>query len=143
MFIHLVILQMHWPRIYMINFLKSYTNFLLVGGIGAFVYNVPDLENDQRLKISLRSVENEDTTPISQVVSLSNCAHNCIVNVTLVSYTRKSYLKSFSLLFGIWRWGTSKCKLFHVNSRWIWTMEGMIGFFSLDMERWRSIHDVV
>ncbi|KAG5007461.1 hypothetical protein JHK85_026003 [Glycine max] len=36
------------------------------GGIGAFVYNVPDLENDQRLKISLRSVENEDTTPISQ-----------------------------------------------------------------------------
>ncbi|KAL5142772.1 hypothetical protein HKD37_09G025892 [Glycine soja] len=56
-------------------------------GIGAFVYNVPDLENDQRLKISLRSVENEDTTPISQVVSLSNCAHNCIVNVTLVSYT--------------------------------------------------------
>ncbi|KAL2967782.1 hypothetical protein AAZX31_16G193700 [Glycine max] len=35
-------------------------------GIGAVVYNVPELENDQRLKISLRSVENEDTTPISQ-----------------------------------------------------------------------------
>lgn len=35
-------------------------------GIGAVVYKVPELENDQRLKISLRSVENEDTTPISQ-----------------------------------------------------------------------------
>jgi len=55
-------------------------------GIGAVVYNVPELENDQRLKISLRSVENEDTTPISQVVPLSNCAY-CIFNVTLVSYT--------------------------------------------------------
>ncbi|KAG4941914.1 hypothetical protein JHK87_045785 [Glycine soja] len=38
----------------------------LLRGIGAVVYNVPELENDQRLKISLRSVENEDTTPISQ-----------------------------------------------------------------------------
>jgi hypothetical protein len=37
-------------------------------GIGAVVYNVPELENDQKLKISLRSLENEDTTPISQVV---------------------------------------------------------------------------
>ncbi|XP_027357338.1 uncharacterized protein LOC113866734 [Abrus precatorius] len=35
-------------------------------GIGAVVYKVQELENDQRLKISLRSVENEDTTPISQ-----------------------------------------------------------------------------
>ncbi|CAJ1952251.1 unnamed protein product [Sphenostylis stenocarpa] len=35
-------------------------------GIGAVVYEVPELENDQRLKISLRSVENEDTIPISQ-----------------------------------------------------------------------------
>lgn len=35
-------------------------------GIGAVVYNVPELENDQKLKISLRSVDNEDTTPISQ-----------------------------------------------------------------------------
>ncbi|KAK7364172.1 hypothetical protein VNO80_12623 [Phaseolus coccineus] len=35
-------------------------------GIGAVVYKVPELENDQLLKISLRSVENEDTTPITQ-----------------------------------------------------------------------------
>ncbi|CAJ2667200.1 unnamed protein product [Trifolium pratense] len=39
---------------------------LKLRGIGAVVYNVPELENDQKLKISLRSVENEDTTPISQ-----------------------------------------------------------------------------
>ncbi|KAK1324797.1 hypothetical protein QJS10_CPA01g00203 [Acorus calamus] len=35
-------------------------------GIGAVVYKVPDLENDQLLKISLRSIEIEDTTVISQ-----------------------------------------------------------------------------
>ncbi|KAK4567423.1 hypothetical protein RGQ29_003276 [Quercus rubra] len=35
-------------------------------GIGAVVYRVPELENDQLLKISLRSVDSEDTTPISQ-----------------------------------------------------------------------------
>ncbi|KAJ8625619.1 hypothetical protein MRB53_034149 [Persea americana] len=35
-------------------------------GIGAVVYRVPELKNDEFLKISLRSVENEDTTPISQ-----------------------------------------------------------------------------
>ncbi|RDY14246.1 hypothetical protein CR513_00706, partial [Mucuna pruriens] len=35
-------------------------------GIGAVVYKVAELENDQRLKISLRSVDNEDTIPISQ-----------------------------------------------------------------------------
>ncbi|KAA8542904.1 hypothetical protein F0562_024061 [Nyssa sinensis] len=35
-------------------------------GIGAVVYKVSELQNDQLLKISLRSVENEDTTPISQ-----------------------------------------------------------------------------
>ncbi|KAL5815398.1 hypothetical protein ACOSQ3_026181 [Xanthoceras sorbifolium] len=39
---------------------------LKLRGIGAVVYTVPDLDNDQLLKISLRSVENEDTTPISQ-----------------------------------------------------------------------------
>lgn len=37
-------------------------------GIGAVVYGVPELKNDQLLKISLRSIDNEDTTPISQVV---------------------------------------------------------------------------
>lgn len=36
-------------------------------GIGAVVYRVPELENDLMLKISLRSVDDEDTTPISQV----------------------------------------------------------------------------
>ncbi|KAL3512451.1 hypothetical protein ACH5RR_025168 [Cinchona calisaya] len=35
-------------------------------GIGAVVYKVPEVENDQLLKISLRSIENEDTTQISQ-----------------------------------------------------------------------------
>lgn len=36
-------------------------------GIGAVVYRVPELENDQLLKISLRSLDCEDTTPISEV----------------------------------------------------------------------------
>jgi len=31
------------------------------------LYKEPYLENDQRIKISTRGVENEDTTPISQV----------------------------------------------------------------------------
>ncbi|KAK1406669.1 hypothetical protein QVD17_42177 [Tagetes erecta] len=35
-------------------------------GIGAVVYRVPELEDDQMLKISLRSIDNEDTTSISQ-----------------------------------------------------------------------------
>ncbi|KAJ0106181.1 hypothetical protein Patl1_19508 [Pistacia atlantica] len=35
-------------------------------GIGAVVYRVPELENDKLVKISLRSVESEDTTPVSQ-----------------------------------------------------------------------------
>ncbi|XP_044477385.1 uncharacterized protein LOC123204670 [Mangifera indica] len=35
-------------------------------GIGAVVYKVPELKNDKLVKISLRSVESEDTTPISQ-----------------------------------------------------------------------------
>ncbi|XP_024989456.1 uncharacterized protein LOC112524061 [Cynara cardunculus var. scolymus] len=35
-------------------------------GIGAVVYRVPELENDQILKISLRSIGSEDTTSISQ-----------------------------------------------------------------------------
>ncbi|KAJ4834247.1 hypothetical protein Tsubulata_046714 [Turnera subulata] len=39
---------------------------LKLRGIGAVVYRVPELENDQLLKISLRSVECEDTTAISQ-----------------------------------------------------------------------------
>ncbi|XP_020581744.1 uncharacterized protein LOC110025538 isoform X2 [Phalaenopsis equestris] len=35
--------------------------------IGAVVYKVPELKNDQLLKISLRSIEMEDTTAISKV----------------------------------------------------------------------------
>ncbi|XP_009621556.2 uncharacterized protein [Nicotiana tomentosiformis] len=35
-------------------------------GIGAVVYKVPELENDQMLKVSLRSIGDEDTTSISQ-----------------------------------------------------------------------------
>jgi hypothetical protein len=40
----------------------------LCRGIGAIVYRVPELENDEMLKISLRSVDSEDTTPISEVI---------------------------------------------------------------------------
>lgn len=35
-------------------------------GIGAVVYRVPELKDDQILKISLRSIDGEDTTSISQ-----------------------------------------------------------------------------
>ncbi|GJX69495.1 hypothetical protein Tco_0305222, partial [Tanacetum coccineum] len=35
-------------------------------GIGAVVYRVPELKDDQILKISLRSLDSEDTTTISQ-----------------------------------------------------------------------------
>lgn len=35
-------------------------------GIGAVVYRVPELHSDELLKISLRSVDSEDTTPISE-----------------------------------------------------------------------------
>lgn len=58
---------------------KSYVLFLILPvlllifsplfrGIGAVVYRVPELGNDQLLKISLRGVDGEDTTPISEVV---------------------------------------------------------------------------
>ncbi|AQK73595.1 hypothetical protein ZEAMMB73_Zm00001d017640 [Zea mays] len=39
---------------------------LVITGIGAVVYKVPELNNDQILKVSLRSLEQEDTTCISQ-----------------------------------------------------------------------------
>lgn len=37
-------------------------------GIGAVVYRVPELETDLKLKVSLRSIRDEDTTSISQVI---------------------------------------------------------------------------
>ncbi|KAK3415039.1 hypothetical protein EUGRSUZ_H00613 [Eucalyptus grandis] len=43
---------------------KSYK--MKLRGIGAVVYRVPELENDQLLKVSLRSLDSEDTTHISQ-----------------------------------------------------------------------------
>lgn len=50
----------------------TFKNLLLLTfisrGIGAVVYKVPELGDDQMLKVSLRSVDTEDTTPISQVV---------------------------------------------------------------------------
>ncbi|RXI09843.1 hypothetical protein DVH24_023284 [Malus domestica] len=47
--------------------LKSmWINLVRMRGIGAVLYRVPELENDQMLKISLRSVDTEDTTLISQ-----------------------------------------------------------------------------
>ncbi|XP_068640291.1 uncharacterized protein [Aristolochia californica] len=48
------------------NQLAEKSKNLNLRGIGAVVYRVPELENDQVLKISLRSMELEDTTPISQ-----------------------------------------------------------------------------
>lgn len=46
--------------------LAKKSSSLKLRGIGAAVYRVPELENDQKLKISLRSSEEEDTTPISE-----------------------------------------------------------------------------
>ncbi|VVA19613.1 PREDICTED: phosphoesterase [Prunus dulcis] len=46
--------------------LATKSRSLNLRGIGAVLYRVPELENDQMLKISLRSVDTEDTTPISQ-----------------------------------------------------------------------------
>ncbi|KAM5570282.1 hypothetical protein ABKV19_011111 [Rosa sericea] len=46
--------------------LATKSRSLNLRGIGAVVYKVPELENDELLKISLRSVDSEDTTLISQ-----------------------------------------------------------------------------
>ncbi|XP_077246979.1 DHHA1 domain protein [Tasmannia lanceolata] len=46
--------------------LANKSRTLNLRGIGAVVYKVPELGNDQLLKISLRSLDTEDTTPISQ-----------------------------------------------------------------------------
>ncbi|KAJ6760145.1 DHHA1 DOMAIN PROTEIN [Salix purpurea] len=46
--------------------LQCSASLFLCRGIGAIVYRVPELENDEMLKISLRSVDIEDTTPISE-----------------------------------------------------------------------------
>ncbi|XP_059647183.1 uncharacterized protein LOC132293648 [Cornus florida] len=46
--------------------LANKSHSMKLRGIGAVVYRVPELQNDQLLKISLRSVKSEDTTPISQ-----------------------------------------------------------------------------
>ncbi|XP_004299480.1 PREDICTED: uncharacterized protein R106-like [Fragaria vesca subsp. vesca] len=46
--------------------LATKSRSLNLRGIGAVVYKVPELENDELLKISLRSVDSEDTTRISQ-----------------------------------------------------------------------------
>lgn len=46
--------------------LATKSRSLNLRGIGAVVYRVPELENDKLLKISLRSVDSEDTTLISQ-----------------------------------------------------------------------------
>nr|DAD35886.1 TPA_asm: hypothetical protein HUJ06_006526 [Nelumbo nucifera] len=48
------------------NQLANKSNRVKLRGIGAVVYRVPELQNDQLLKISLRSLGSEDTTPISQ-----------------------------------------------------------------------------
>lgn len=48
------------------NQLAIKSHRLNLRGIGAVVYKVPELNNDQMLKISLRSLEQEDTTSISK-----------------------------------------------------------------------------
>ncbi|XP_008681586.1 uncharacterized protein [Zea mays] len=48
------------------NQLASKSRDFNLRGIGAVVYKVPELNNDQILKVSLRSLEQEDTTCISQ-----------------------------------------------------------------------------
>lgn len=53
-----------------VHFVDQYMFLVNIRGIGAVVYHVPELENDEMLKISLRSIESEDTTPISQVILL-------------------------------------------------------------------------
>ena len=86
-------------------------------GIGAVVYRVPELENDQLLKISLRSVDSEDTTPISQVhlhIFLKELVFYPLTRVYVVIATEEVNVicKSFS---GIRRWWTSKCQFFFVE----------------------------
>lgn len=51
---------------------------LHIRGIGAVVYKVPELGNVELLKISLRSLAGEDTTPISQVILFGAVAFNAI-----------------------------------------------------------------
>ncbi|KAH0688554.1 hypothetical protein KY284_019107 [Solanum tuberosum] len=52
-------------------------------GIGAIVYKVPELENNEMLKVSLRSIGDEDTTSISQAFgggghrNASSCMLKC------------------------------------------------------------------
>ncbi|KAF7822002.1 DHHA1 domain protein [Senna tora] len=46
--------------------LASKSQNLKLRGIGAVVYKVAELGDDNKLKVSLRSLDNEDTTPISQ-----------------------------------------------------------------------------
>ncbi|KAF2578802.1 hypothetical protein F2Q70_00013817 [Brassica cretica] len=42
------------------------SNGMRLRGVGAVVYRVPELEDETKLKISLRSVAEEDTTAVSQ-----------------------------------------------------------------------------
>ncbi|KAI4347341.1 hypothetical protein L6164_008159 [Bauhinia variegata] len=48
------------------NQLAKKSQNLKLRGIGAVVYKVPELVNDEMLKVSLRSLDNEDTTRISK-----------------------------------------------------------------------------
>ncbi|XP_002891746.2 uncharacterized protein LOC9327808 isoform X1 [Arabidopsis lyrata subsp. lyrata] len=48
------------------NQLAAKSKNLNLRGVGAVVYRVPELGDENKLKISLRSVAEEDTTPVSQ-----------------------------------------------------------------------------
>ncbi|KAI4329768.1 hypothetical protein MLD38_028116 [Melastoma candidum] len=48
------------------NQLADKSDKMSLRGIGAVVYKLPELGNDELLKVSLRSLAGEDTTPISQ-----------------------------------------------------------------------------
>ena len=77
-------------------------------GIGAVVYKVPELNNDQMLKISLRSLEQEDTTCISQVHLFPD---DEVYKAVFTSSNKKTLYRCvdalYCLLVGIWWWGTS------------------------------------
>lgn len=57
------------------------------------VYKVPELKNDEFLKISLRSLDSEDTTPISQVhLSTNTSLLNNFISQTKQKMKKKKEL---------------------------------------------------
>lgn len=61
---------------------------MYVRGIGAVVYKVPELGKNEMLKVSLRSIGNEDTASISQVLALFTFH----VFLRVIKYSLQSYI---------------------------------------------------